>query len=191
MKKAVVGVLALLAGLSLAQQVDYREAARAAAALARLQTVAEKASGEEKLLQWAQEVKARAERSYEAQDHFKALREAQAALLLYRAAQGALKEEGMGGEVRRDRPAPERGKPGLMARRHPGFGPGERREALVKAQAPKAVERAEKELAYYRGQDPLVRSLIAEAKARLDKEPGRAFLLAQAALALISAERGF
>jgi len=88
MKKAVVGVLALLAGLSLAQQVDYREAARAAAALARLQTVAEKASGEEKLLQWAQEVKARAERSYEAQDHFKALREAQAALLLYRAAQG-------------------------------------------------------------------------------------------------------
>ena len=169
MKKAVVGVLALLAGLSLAQQVDYREAARAAAALARLQTVAEKASGEEKLLQWA--------------------------LLLYRAAQGAPKEkEGMGGEVRRDRPAPERGKPGLMARRHPGFGPGERREALaqrVKAQAPKAVERAEKELAYYRGQDPLVRSLIAEAKARLDKEPGRAFLLAQAALALISAERGF
>ncbi|BCP66763.1 hypothetical protein [Thermus thermophilus] len=192
MKKAVVGVLALVAGLSLAQQVDYREAARAAAALARLQTVAEKASGEEKLLQWAQEVKARAERSYEAQDHFKALREAQAALLLYRAAQGAPKEkEGMGGEVRRDRPAPERGKPGLMARRHPGFGPGERREALVKAQAPKAVERAEKELAYYRGQDPLVRSLIAEAKARLDKEPGRAFLLAQAALALISAERGF
>lgn len=194
MKKAVVGVLALLAGLSLAQQVDYREAARAAAALARLQTVAEKASGEEKLLQWAQEVKARAERSYEAQDHFKALREAQAALLLYRAAQGALKEEGMGGEVRRDRPAPEQGKPGLKARRHPGFGPGERREALaqrVKAQAPKAVERAEKELAYYRGQDPLVRSLIAEAKARLDKEPGRAFLLAQAALALISAERGF
>ena len=195
MKKAVVGVLALVAGLSLAQQVDYREAARAAAALARLQTVAEKASGGEKLLQWAQEVKARAERSYEAQDHFKALREAQAALLLYRAAQGAPKEkEGMGGEVRRDRPAPERGKPGLMARRHPGFGPGERREALaqrVKAQAPKAVERAEKELAYYRGQDPLVRSLIAEAKARLDKEPGRAFLLAQAALALISAERGF
>ena len=106
MKKAVVGVLALVAGLSLAQQVDYREAARAAAALARLQTVAEKASGEEKLLQWAQEVKARAERSYEAQDHFKALREAQAALLLYRAAQGAPKEkEGMGGEVRRDRPA--------------------------------------------------------------------------------------
>ncbi|AEG34007.1 hypothetical protein Ththe16_1611 [Thermus thermophilus SG0.5JP17-16] len=193
MKKAVVGVLALLAGLSLAQQVDYREAARAAAALARLQTVAEKASGEEKLLQWAQEVKARAERSYEAQDHFKALREAQAALLLYRAAQGVPKE-GMGQEVRRDRPAPERGKPGLKARRHPGFGPGERREALaqrVKAQAPKAVERAEKELAYYRGQDPLVRSLIAEAKARLDKEPGRAFLLAQAALALISAERGF
>ena len=38
MKKAVVGVLALVAGLSLAQQVDYREAARAAAALARLQT---------------------------------------------------------------------------------------------------------------------------------------------------------
>ena len=36
-----------------------------------------------------------------------------------------------------------------------------------------------------------MRSLIAEAKARLDKEPGRAFLLAQAALALISAERGF
>lgn len=59
-------------------------------------------------------MKARAERSYEAQDHFKALREAQAALLLYRAAQGAPKEkEGMGGEVRRDRPAPERGSPAL------------------------------------------------------------------------------
>ena len=36
-----------------------------------------------------------------------------------------------------------------------------------------------------------LKQVIAEAKARLDKEPGRAFLLAQAALALISAERGF
>jgi len=182
MRKAVVGVLALAMGLSLAQQVDYREAARAAAALARLQTVAGKASGEEKLLQWAQEVKARAEGSYRAQDHFKAFREAQAALLLYQAAQ----------EVRQDRPAPRGLKPGPWGWRHPG--PGGRWEALaqrVRAQAPRAVERAEKELAYYRGQDPLVGSLIAEAKARLEKEPGRAFLLAQAALALISAERGF
>ncbi len=59
------------------------------------------------------------------------------------------------------------------------------------AQAQALVDRAEKELAYYRGQDPLVRDLIAEAKARLGKEPVRAALLARAALALVSAERGF
>jgi len=53
------------------------------------------------------------------------------------------------------------------------------------------VDRAEKELTYYRAQDSLVKDLVAEAKDRLSKEPGRAFLLAQAALALISAERGF
>jgi hypothetical protein len=53
------------------------------------------------------------------------------------------------------------------------------------------VDRAEKELDYYRGQDPLVKTLIAEAKGRLEKEPYRASLLARAALALISAERGF
>ncbi|WP_369792375.1 hypothetical protein [Thermus sp. 2.9] len=53
------------------------------------------------------------------------------------------------------------------------------------------MNRAEKELAYYRAQDALVKDLVAEAKARLEKEPGRAFLLARAALALISAERGF
>ncbi|BAW02365.1 hypothetical protein TTMY_1997 [Thermus thermophilus] len=176
MKKAVVGVLALLAGLSLAQQVDYREAAWAAAALARLQTVAEKASGEEKLLSWAKELKARAEKSYEAKAYFKAAREAQAALLLYRAAQG-------------EPEAP-------MGYRH-GHGPkdwgrwGRDLSARLGSRAQALVDRAEKERVYYRGQDPLVQSLIAEAKARLDKEPGRAFLLAQAALALISAERGF
>ena len=56
---------------------------------------------------------------------------------------------------------------------------------------PSVVDRAEKELAYYRAQDSLVKDLVAEAKNRLSKEPGRAFLLARAALALISAERGF
>lgn len=179
MKKAILGALVLLAGLSLAQQADYRMEARAAGALSRLERVAERAGGEEKLLAWAKEVKARAERGHEAKAYFRALREAEAALLLYRAAQGA--PEGF-------KPAPREG-------RHPRV---ERREALrhalarrVKERAPEALERAEKELAYYRGQDPLVRDLIAEAKGRLDKEPGRALLLSWAALALISAERGF
>jgi len=157
-KKAVFGALVLLAGLSLAQQADYRMEARAAGALSRLERVAERAGGEEKLLAWAKEVKARAERSHEAKAYFRALREAEAALHLYRAAQKA-----------------------------PWHTPSWR----VKERAPKAVERAEKELAYYRGQDPLVKDLIAEAKGRLDKEPGRALLLSRAALALISAERGF
>jgi hypothetical protein len=67
--------------------VDYRQEAVAAMALARLQTVAQGATGEEKLLAWAKEVKARAEKSYGAKEAFKAAREAQAALALFRAAQ--------------------------------------------------------------------------------------------------------
>lgn len=182
MRKALVGVLALVVGLSLAQQVDYREAARSAAALARLESVAQGATGEEKLLGWAQAVKARAEKSYQAKDYFRALREAQAALLLYRAAPG---------------------EPRFRARSqvrmgfHHGFGPrgwggkGVDLSARLKARAQAALDRAEKELAYYRGQDPLVKDLVAEAKNRLEKEPGRAWMLSRAALALISAERGF
>jgi hypothetical protein len=88
MKKALLGAMVLAAGLSLAQGVDYRQEAMAAMALARLQTVAQQATGEEKLLAWAKEVKARAEKSYEAKEAFKALRQAQAALALFRAAQG-------------------------------------------------------------------------------------------------------
>ena len=53
------------------------------------------------------------------------------------------------------------------------------------------ADRAEKELAYYRAGDPLVRTLVEEAKARKEREPLRAQLLARAALSLISAERGF
>jgi hypothetical protein len=178
MKQAVVGVLALVVGLSLAQQVDYREVARSAAVLARLQSVAQGATGEERLLGWAKAVKARAEGSYEAKEYFKALREAQAALLLYRAA---------------------RGEPQVRAHMgfHPSFGPrgwdgkGVDPSARLRARAQAASQRAEKELAYYRGQDPLAKDLVAEAKNRLEKEPGRAWMLAQAALALISAERGF
>lgn len=110
MRKLLAAVL-LLAGLVVAQGTspDYRQAALSAALLARLQTVAQGAQGEEKLLTWAKTLK----------------------------------------------------------------------------------DRAEKELGYYRGQDPLVKDLIAEAKARQEKEPLKAALLAQAALALISAERGF
>ncbi|MCX7849304.1 hypothetical protein [Thermus sp.] len=177
MKRTLFGLLLLAAGLSLAQGTDYRQAALAAHALARLQAVAQAAQGEEKLLKWAQEVKARAERDYEAKAYFKAAREAQAALLLFRAARG---------QAVPAPPAPHRGWD-----RGPGFGPRPGLEARLAQRAPGAVERAEKELAYYRGQDPLVKDLIAEAKGRLAKEPGRALLLAQAALALISAERGF
>ncbi|MDW8016871.1 MAG: hypothetical protein RMI36_03470 [Thermus sp.] len=177
MKRTLFGLLLLAAGLSLAQGTDYRQAALAAHALARLQAVAQAAQGEEKLLKWAQEVKARAERDYEAKAYFKAAREAQAALLLFRAARGQAA------------PAPPASHRGWD--RGPGFGPRPGLEARLAQRAPGAVERAEKELAYYRGQDPLVKDLIAEAKGRLAKEPGRALLLAQAALALISAERGF
>lgn len=88
MKRVLLGLLLLTAGLSLAQGVDYRQVAVAAAALGRLQTVAQGATGEEKLLKWAQEVKAWAERSFEAKAYFKTAREAQAALLLFRAARG-------------------------------------------------------------------------------------------------------
>ncbi|WP_369792374.1 hypothetical protein [Thermus sp. 2.9] len=83
MRKAVFGLL-LLAGLALAQGADYRQAALAASALARLQAVAQSAQGEAKLLDWAKGVQARAEKDFEAKAYFKAAREAQAALLLYR-----------------------------------------------------------------------------------------------------------
>lgn len=184
MKRVLLGLLLLTAGLSLAQGVDYRQVAVAAAALGRLQTVAQGATGEEKLLKWAQEVKAWAERSFEAKAYFKTAREAQAALLLFRAARGEPQSaprigQGVGHGWGHERFAPKfRDRQGNPAPRLP--------------QAAQArVERVEKELAYYRGQDPLAKDLVAEAKARLAKEPGRAFLLAQAALALISAERGF
>ncbi|WP_038058190.1 hypothetical protein [Thermus amyloliquefaciens] len=193
MRKGLLGVMFLLAGLSLAQGVDYRQAAVASAALARLQAVAQTATGEEKFLTWAKEVKARAEKSYEAKAYFKAAREAQAALLLFRAAQGEL-------QVRAKVPAAPRMGMGL----HHGWGHGRWDRGAMgqppRAVAPQArlaqgaqaaVDRAEKELAYYRAQDSLVKDLVAEAKNRLSKEPDRAFLLARAALALISAERGF
>ncbi|MDM7325089.1 MAG: hypothetical protein P3W93_008975 [Thermus sp.] len=190
MQRILAGVLLLAAGLSLAQVQDYRQAAAAAAALARLETVAQGATGEKKLLAWAREVKARAEKSYEAKDYFKAAREAQAALLLFRAAQGEPQVQAPG-----PKPAPRMGM-GM----HPSFGPwghafpqGKRREhgARLTQRTLSAVDRAEKELTYYRAQDTLLKDLVAEAKNRLSKEPGRAFLLARAALALISAERGF
>ncbi|GAA5335591.1 MULTISPECIES: hypothetical protein [Thermus] len=186
MRKALFGVVLLAMGLSLAQGTEYRQAALAASALARLQALAQTAQGEAKLLDWAKAVQARAEKDFEAKAYFKAAREAQAALLLYRAAQGEPQAKAPA------RPAPRMGF-------HHGHGPGPRawgKEA--RASAPRwaegarlAVDRAEKELAYYRAQDPLVKDLVAEAKGRLEKEPGRAFLLARAALALISAERGF
>ncbi|WP_038047833.1 hypothetical protein [Thermus caliditerrae] len=193
MQRALLGVMLLLAGLSLAQGVDYRQAAVASAALARLQAVAQNATGEEKLLAWAKEVKARAEKSYEAKGYFKAAREAQAALLLFRAAQGT-------SQVQAKAPAAPRMRMGL----HHGW--GHRRwergplgqppraaapQARLAQGAQTAVDRAEKELAYYRAQDSLVKDLVAEAQSRLPKDPARAFLLARAALALISAERGF
>lgn len=193
MQRALLGVMLLVAGLSLAQGVDYRQAAVAAAALARLQVVAQNATGEEKLLAWAKEVKARAEKSYEAKSYFKAAREAQAALFLFRAAQGTSQVQakapvaprmGMGlhhdwGHRRWDR--------GPMGQPPRAVAPQDR----LAQGAQTAVDRAEKELAYYRAQDSLVKDLVAEAKNRLAKEPARAFLLARAALALISAERGF
>lgn len=185
MKRLFLGFLLLAAGLSLAQGVDYRQVAVASAALGRLQTVAQGATGEEKLLKWAQEVKARAERSFEAKAYFKTAREAQAALLLFRAARGEPQpaprmDQGVGHRWGHERFAPKFRERGRMD-------PAPRMAQAAQAR----VDRAEKELAYYRGQDSLAKDLVAEAKARLAKEPGRAFLLAQAALALISAERGF
>ncbi len=171
-------VLLLIGGLAVAQtQVPYKEVAVAAAALARLQTVAAQApQGEAKILSWAQEVKAKAERSFEAKAYFQAAREAQAALFLYQAAKGP---EGGSRRGLKGREAP-------VARAfHPRFRPG-RGPAWVDW-----VDRAEKELAYYRVGDALVQALIEEAKARKEKEPLRARLLAWAALALISADRGF
>jgi hypothetical protein len=94
MKKALLGAMVLAAGLSLAQGGDYRQEAMAAMALARLQTVAQQATGEEKLLAWAKEVKARAEKSYGAKEAFKALRQAQAALHLFRRPRGSLPARG-------------------------------------------------------------------------------------------------
>ncbi|GAB5603442.1 hypothetical protein FJNA_19680 [Thermus sp. FJN-A] len=184
MRKVLTGILLLLAGLSLAQGTDYRQAATAAAALARLQAVAQGATGEEKLLAWAKELKARAEKDYEAKAYFKAAREAQAALHLFQAAQGQPQVQAQ---------AAPRMRMGL----HPGWGhrawgphPKASRVNLAE-RVQGAVDRAEKELAYYRAQDALVKDLVAEAKNRLAKEPVRAFLLARAALALVSAERGF
>ncbi|MFN3179840.1 MAG: hypothetical protein ACK41R_06810, partial [Thermus sp.] len=104
MKRAFTGLVILMAGLSLAQGTDYGQAAVASAALARLQTVAQGATGEEKLLSWAKEVKARAEGSYEAKAYFKAAREAQAALLLFRAASGESQVQARG-----PKPAPRMG----------------------------------------------------------------------------------
>jgi hypothetical protein len=177
-------VLLLLGGLVVAQaQTPYREAAVAAAALARLQTVAAQVTqGDAKILGWAQEVKARAEKSYEAKAYFRAAREAQAALHLFQAA-------------REPQPAPRKGYAQPFGR--PGL--GHRWDGWVHARAfgrgmaggVDPVDRAEKELAYYRAGDPLVKALVDEAKARKDKEPLRAVLLARAALNLISAERGF
>jgi hypothetical protein len=194
MKRALLGAMVLAAGLSLAQGggqgagMAYRQEAMAAMALARLQTVAQQATGEEKLLAWAKEVKARAEKSYGAKEAFKALRQAQAALVLFRAAQGEPPRQGWAPGPRHGfHGAP--GRPGMGMRQGRPFGGKELKDPTLRAQA--LVDRAEKELDYYRGQDPLVRTLIAEAKGRLEKEPYRASLLARAALALISAERGF
>jgi hypothetical protein len=188
MKRALLGAVVLAVGLSLAQGVDYRQEAMAAMALARLQTVAQQATGEEKLLAWAKEVKARAEKSYEAKEAFKALRQAQAALALFRAAQGEPPRLGWAPGPRHGfHGAP--GRPGMGMRQGRPFGGKEMKNPTFRVQA--LVDRAEKELDYYRGQDPLVKTLIAEAKNRLEKEPYRASLLAWAALALISAERGF
>lgn len=159
--------------------------------------MAQQATGEEKLLAWAKEVKACAEKSYQAKEAFKAIREAQAALLLFRAAQGEAPKAGLRGPSRApaERAFGLRQKEGWRGHPH-GFAPGRRGQGQdpmlrLREMAHRGVDRGEKELAYYRGQDPLARILIAEAKGRLEKEPYRAFLLARAALALISAERGF
>ncbi len=178
-----VWVWALLAlGLAWAQGMDYRAQAVSAGLLARLQAMVQTASGEEKLLAWAKALKDRAEVSHRSQNYFKAAREAQAALYLYGAARGEPRFQAK----------PPRGPwghgPGFGARGPLGvWGRG----VDPRVQASRTLDRAEKELGYYRGQDPMVRDLIQEAKARLEKEPGRAWLLARAALALISAERGF
>ncbi|TBH17618.1 hypothetical protein [Thermus thermamylovorans] len=189
MKQVLWGLFLLAAGFSLAQGTDYRQAAAAAAALARLQTVAQGASGEERLLGWAQGLKARAETSYGERAYFRAAREAQAALLLFRAARGEP-------EARAQPPARPAPRMGLGPGRGQGrFAPGRRPRAELAPRlaegARRAVDRVERELVYYRGQDPLIQDLIAEAKGRLEGEPGRALLLSRAALALISAERGF
>ncbi|WP_135256947.1 hypothetical protein [Thermus caldilimi] len=190
MKQVLMGLVLLMAGLSLAQGTDYQQAAVASAALARLQAVAQGATGEERLLAWAKEVKAQAEKSYEAKAYFKAAREAQAALLLFRAASGEPQVQAQG-----PRPAPRMGMHHPFGPRAHAFAPwGKGRpglDARLTQRVPRVVDRAEKELAYYRAQDSLVKDLVAEAKNRLSKEPGRAYLLARAALALISAERGF
>lgn len=195
MRKAFTGIFLLLAGLSLAQGVDYRQAALAAAALSRLQAVAQAAGGEARLLAWAKEVKAQAEKSYEAKAYFQATREAQAALLLFRAAQG----EPQGRARASFRPAPSP----MAPPQGWGFRPwhcgcleeAPRSPKVLRAslaqRAQAAVDRAEKELAYYRSQNPMPKELVAEAKERLAKEPGRTLLLARAALALVAAERGF
>ncbi|BDG15729.1 hypothetical protein [Thermus brockianus] len=185
MRKALFGVFLLAVGLSLAQGTEYRQAALAASALARLQAVAQTAQGEAKLLDWAKAVKTRAEKDFEAKAYFKAAREAQAALLLYRAAQGEPQGKAPA------RPAPRMGFRHGYGPRDGGWKGREMVASRVAERARLAVDRAEKELAYYRAQDPLVKDLVAEAKGRLEKEPGRAFLLARAALALVSAERGF
>jgi hypothetical protein len=177
----------------------YRQEAVAAMALARLQTVAQQATGEEKLLAWAKELKARAEKSYGAKEAFKAARASPGG-------PGALPGGPGGGSgngapprvVPGSRPSAPGlrhgwhgvpGRPGMGMRQGRPFGGKELKDPTLRAQA--LVDRAEKELDYYRGQDPLVKTLIAEAKGRLEKEPYRASLLARAALALISAERGF
>lgn len=174
----MLGAILLLGGLAMAQsQGPYREVAVAAMALARLQAVAAQVTqGEAKILGWAKEVKARAEKSYEEKAYFRAAREAHAAILLFRG----------GGELGKDlkNRLGQRGRSTFHAfRRHERAGHGLLWVDLV--------DRAEKEFAYYRARDPLVRTLVEEAKARKEKEPLRAQLLARAALSLISAERGF
>lgn len=178
METRVLGAILLLGGLAAAQsQVPYREVAVPAVALACLQTVAAQVTqGDAKILGWAKEVKARAEKSYEEKAYFRAAREAHAAILLFRGGGGL-------GKDLKNRLV-QRGKPMFHTfSRHEGA-----RRGLLRVDF---VDRAEKELAYYRARDPLARTLVEEAKARKEREPLRAQLLARAALSLISAERGF
>lgn len=166
----------LLLGLAWAQpaRVDYRAEARSAFLLYHLEGLARSAQGEEKLLGWAKEVQTRAQTDHQAQRYFQAAREAEAAWYLYRAARTP--SEPPKRRAQEKRPL------------HRGL---ERLRWNLEDLAQRAVDRAEKELDYYRAQDPLVRSLVEEAKTRLAKEPARALLLARAALALIAAGRGF